>query len=135
MQDRHEQLEEIARAAFDAVISVEEWLGSAGTREGATDALRRLEIKLMAAGFQPPIGKNLNFRGSILDDLERMGLRYDCRDQELRFFVPEETRCYASGPRLADFLAIFHDGLQKGSGSLPPTFGVERCGGERGGEP
>ena len=31
MQDRLEQLEEIARAAFDAVISVEEWFGSAGT--------------------------------------------------------------------------------------------------------
>jgi len=133
VQDRLEQLEEIARAAFDAVISVEEWFGSAGTREAATDALRRLEIKLMAAGFQPPMGKNLNFRRSILDDLEGMGLRYDCRDQELRFFLPDERRCYASGPRLADFLTVFRGSVQRGFGSRLLRSGVEHCERERGG--
>jgi len=114
MQTRLEELESVGRAAFDAVVALEEWLGGAGTRQAATDAWRRLEIKLMAAGFQPPIGKNLDFRGSILDDLERMGLRYDCRDDELRFFTPGEARCYASGPRLADFLAIARRGSEAG---------------------
>ena len=117
MQTRLEELESIGRAAFDAI---EDWLGAAGTRQAATDAWRRLEIKLLAVGFQPPIGKNLDFRGSILDDLERMGLRYDCRDDELHFFVPGEARCYASGPRLADFLAIARRGLDAGlAGRLP----------------
>jgi hypothetical protein len=120
MRTRIEELEGIARAAFDEVVSVEEWLGSAGTRQAAADALRRLETKLIATGFQVPIGKNLDFRGSILDDLERMGLRYDCRDDQLRFFVPSEARCYASEPRLADFLAVFRGSLQTGFGSYPP---------------
>jgi len=114
MQTRLGELENVGRAAFDAVVALEELLGGAGTRQAATDAWRRLEIKLMAAGFQPPIGKNLDFRGSILDDLERMGLRYDCRDDELHFFVPGEARCYASGPRLADFLAIARTRLRRG---------------------
>jgi hypothetical protein len=135
VQDRFEQLEELARAAFDAAISVEEWLGNAGTRQAATDALRRLEVKLMATGFEPPIGKNLDFRGSILDDLERMGLRYDCRDDALHFFVPGEARCYASGPRLADFLASFRDSPQTGFGSLAPSCVVGGSGRQTGGEP
>ena len=114
MQTRLEELESIARAAFDAIVGIEDWLGGAGTRQAATHAWRRPEIKLLAVGFQPPIGKNLDFRGSILDDLERMGLRYDCRDDQLRFFTPGEARCYASGPRLADFLAIARRGLEGG---------------------
>jgi len=132
MPTRLEELESIGRASFDAVVSVQEWLGSAGTRQAATDAWRRLEIKLLAAGFQPPVGKNLDFRGSILDDLERMGLRYDCRDDELHFFVPGEARCYASGPRLADFLAVARRGLEAGlAGSLPnPAIQVPGKGGE-----
>ena len=115
MQTRLEELESVGRAAFDAVVGVQEWLGSAGTRQAATDAWRRLEIKLIAAGFQPRIGKSLYFRGSILDDLERMGLRYDCRDDELHFFTPGEARCYASGPRLADFLGDRATPLRRGA--------------------
>ncbi len=114
MQTRLEELESIGRAAFDAVVGIEDWLGGAGTRQAATDAWRRLEISLMAAGFQPPTGKNLDFRGSILDDLERMGLRYDCRDDELHFFMPGEARCYASGPRLADFPDVRATRLRRG---------------------
>ena len=90
------------------MISVDEWLEIAGTREAATDALRRVEIQLMAARFQPPIGTNLDFRGSILDELERMGLRYDCRDDKRTSFIADEACCNSGGPRLADFLAIFH---------------------------
>lgn len=128
MQTKRDELEGIAGAAFDLVVAVEEWLGSAGTREAATDALRRLEIKLIAAGFEAPIGKNLDFRRSILDDLERMGLRYDCRDQELHFFEADEARCYASGPRLADFLAIVRGRLQTGFASDRPGPGFGRSG-------
>jgi len=32
MQTRLEELESIGRAAFDAVVALENWLGSAGTR-------------------------------------------------------------------------------------------------------
>jgi hypothetical protein len=135
VQDRLEQLEAIARAAFDAVISVDEWLGSAGTRAAAADALRRLEIKLRAAGFEAPVGKNLDFRGAILDDLERIGLRYDCRDDSLHFFVLGEARCYASGPRLADFLATLGDSLQTDLSWQQPKSQVKRSGRERGGKP
>ena len=132
MQTRLEELESIGRAAFDAVVALEEWQGGAGTRQAATDAWRRLEIKLTAAGFQTPIGKNLDIRGSILDDLERMGLRYDCRDDELHFFTPGEARCYASGRRLADFLTIARRGLDAGlAGRLPnPANPVPAEGGE-----
>lgn len=76
--------------------------------------MRRLEIKLIAAGFERPAGRSLNFRGAILDDLEGMGLRYDCRDDQLHFFVPGEPGCYASGPKLAGFLAIFRGCMQTG---------------------
>lgn len=107
MQNRLEQVETLGRPAFDALVSIADWQGSASTRQAATDAIRRLEVKLIAAGFEPPTGRNLQFRGAILDELQQMGLRYDCRDDELRFFVPGEPRCYASGPKLADVLAMF----------------------------
>lgn len=116
-QGRLAQLETIAQAAFDACVSVEDWLGSAGSRQAAEDALRRLGIKLMAAGFERPTGRNLDFRRAILDDLEGMGLRYDCRDDQLRFYIRDEPGCYASGPRLADFLAIFRAYMQTGFGT------------------
>ena len=48
MQTRLGELESVGRAAFDAVVALEEWLGGAGRRQAATDAWRRLEIKLMA---------------------------------------------------------------------------------------
>jgi hypothetical protein len=35
-----------------------------------------------------------------------MGLHYDCRDGELRFFLAAELRRDASGPRLADSLTM-----------------------------
>lgn len=34
IQGRLARLETIARAAFDACVSVEDWLGSAGSRQG-----------------------------------------------------------------------------------------------------
>lgn len=80
MQNRLEQLETLARAAFDALVSIEDWQGSASTRQAATDALRRPEVKLIAAGFERPTRSNLKFRGAILDDLERMALRCECRN-------------------------------------------------------
>lgn len=113
---KRDELEGIARAAFDLMAGVGEWLGSAGTREAATDALRRLEINLTAARLALPIARNLDFGRSILDNLERMELRYDCRDQELHLFVADEAVCYACGPQLADFLAILRGSVEKGVG-------------------
>ncbi len=57
-----------------------------------------------------------------------MGLRYDCRDDELRFFMAGEPRCYASGPRLADFLAVFRQNLETGFPSCRPDPGAEEPG-------
>ena len=127
MQNRLDQLENLARAAFDALVSVDDWLGSASTRQAATDALRRLEVKLIAAGFERPTRSNLKFRGAILDDLERMGLLYDCRDGDLRFFLPGERRCYGSGPRLADSLAVFGGSLQTGFPTSRPEPDIGEC--------
>ena len=125
MQNRLEQLETLARAAFDALVSIEDWQGSASTRQAVTDALRRLDVKLIAAGFERPTRSNLKFRGAILDDLERMGLRYDCRDGELRFFLPGELRCNASGPRLADSLTMSRASLQSGFTTCRPEPDIE----------
>ena len=82
-------------------------------RDSAIDAFRRPEINLIAARLAPPIARNLDFGRSILDNPERMELRYDCRDQELHLFVADEAGCYACGPQLADLLAILRGSVEK----------------------
>lgn len=63
LQNRPEQLETLARAAFDALVSIEDWLGSASTRQAATDTLRRLEVKLIAAGVRAASAKQSQIPG------------------------------------------------------------------------
>jgi hypothetical protein len=76
----------------------------------------------MAAGFRVPIGKNLDLRGSILDDLEGMMLRYDCRDGLLRFF-PQSSAAVCKR-----VLALPFRGLRLGSlrAGLEPSRGERK---------
>jgi hypothetical protein len=114
---KSDELEGIARVGFDLVVAVEKWLGTRRHSGIATDALHRLEAKLIAPGFERLTGRNLDFQRSILDDLERTGLRYERRDQELHSLLASEARCYASGLRLTDLMAIPRGSVEKKFGT------------------
>jgi hypothetical protein len=75
-QLHHEALEKVAACAVEAIAQVEEWLGSASTRQAAEESLYRLRRALQRAGYEIPNGC-LEYRGAILRAMEHAGIGMD----------------------------------------------------------
>lgn len=86
--------------------TVDEWLGSASTRQAAMDALWRMRRALEAAGYptNESIRDNISWRGSVLESMERAGIGRGS-DNEIRFrLLVDPPWAQASGPRLAEYV-------------------------------
>ena len=81
-------LRELAGITADTVRTVENWLGNAGTREGAMDALWRLARILQSLGYELPI-ENLRWRGQLSRALEEAGLGLGS-DDAIRLRRPDD---------------------------------------------
>lgn len=66
-------LRELAGITADTLRTVENWLGSAGTREAAMDSLWRLTRIVQSLGYELPV-ENLRWRGQLVRALEDAGL-------------------------------------------------------------
>lgn len=66
-------LREITGITADTLQTVDNWLGQAGTREGAMDSLWRLRRILEAAGYKMPT-ENLKWRGQLVRAMEEAGI-------------------------------------------------------------
>lgn len=66
-------LRELAAMTADTLRTVENWLGSAGTRESAMDSLWRLARHVQGLGYDLPV-ENLTWRGQLVRALEEAGL-------------------------------------------------------------
>ena len=64
------------QVAADTMQVINEWLGSASTREAAYDSMWRLDRTLRQAGF-PPKREPLEWRGLVLAALEKEGFGAD----------------------------------------------------------
>jgi hypothetical protein len=81
-------LRELAGITADALTTIDNWLGSAGTREAAMDALWRLARILQGMGYELP-HDNLRWRGQLARALEEAGLGIGS-DGALRVRRPED---------------------------------------------
>jgi hypothetical protein len=81
-------LRELAGIAADTLTTIDNWLGSAGTRESAMDALWRLTRILQGMGYQLPHG-NLRWRGQLVRAVEEAGFGLGS-DGALRVRQPED---------------------------------------------
>jgi len=96
-------LREIAGITAQTLRTIENWLGHAGTRESAMDALWRLARILEAAGYKIPT-EGLEWRGQIVRAMEEAGIAMG-EDGALRVRQPEEKNWQAAtGPLLKDLL-------------------------------
>jgi hypothetical protein len=66
-------LRELAAITADTLRTIENWLGNAGTREGAMDSLWRLARVVQGFGYELPV-ENLTWRGQLVRALEEAGL-------------------------------------------------------------
>lgn len=97
-------LRELAGIAAETLKAVDNWLGHAGTREAAMDALWRLTRILERAGFPTPL-EHLAWRGQLIRAMEEAGLGIG-EDGAMR--VRQAGDKYwepASGPLIADVLS------------------------------
>ncbi len=96
-------LREIAGITAQTLRTIENWLGHAGTRESAMDALWRLARILEAAGHKIPT-EGLEWRGQIMRAMEEAGIAMG-EDGALRVRQPEEKNWQAAaGPLVKDIL-------------------------------
>jgi hypothetical protein len=91
----------------ETLISIDNWLGHAGTREAAHDALWRLRRLLWGLGLNPVDSFNspaLSWRGSLIEALERSGFR-GSEDGDIRRILPDQPGWeLAKGETLAEAL-------------------------------
>ncbi len=98
-----QSLREIAGITAQTLRTIENWLGHAGTRESAMDALWRLARILEAAGHKIPI-EGLQWRGQIVRAMEEAGIAMG-EDGALRVRQLEEKNWQpATGPLVKDIL-------------------------------
>lgn len=84
---RIEQLEKICEIANFTLSVIDEWLGMASTRQAADDSIWRLHRALQQAGWDYKWRGNLEWRGSILKELNDAG------------FFPNSPNGYQDGAR------------------------------------
>jgi hypothetical protein len=70
---RNKQLEDVCCVANQAYSCVDEWWGSASTKQAARDSMWRLGRALRQAGYDTDYRDNIDWRGSILKELNDSG--------------------------------------------------------------
>jgi hypothetical protein len=83
-----QMLRELAGITADTIVAIENWLGSAGTRESAMDSIWRLTRILQSFGYRLPL-ENLKWRGQMVRALEESGLGMGS-DGTIRVRMPED---------------------------------------------
>lgn len=73
---QQEALLKVCDCAVEAIAQIEEWLGSASTRQAAEESIYRLRRALQRAGYEMKNGC-LEYRGSILRAMEHAGIGMD----------------------------------------------------------
>jgi hypothetical protein len=98
-----QMLRELAGITADTLVTVENWLGSAGTREGAMDSLWRLARILKGMGYALPLD-NLQWRGQLARALDDAGLGLGS-DNTIRIRQPQDRYWgAATGPAVKTIL-------------------------------
>lgn len=91
-------------SAIDAHVCVTEWLGHASTQQAAYDSMHRFRRILWGLGLNP-VGSTLDWRGSLIEALERAGFRAS-EDGDIRRVLPGQKGYeFAKGQTLAGFVA------------------------------
>ena len=81
-------LREVAGITAETLRTIDNWLGSASTREAAMEALWRLRRILEALGYTMPL-EHLAWRGQIIRAMEEAGLGLGA-DGAIRFRQPQD---------------------------------------------
>jgi hypothetical protein len=98
-------IREALEACAHALMAVDDWLGSASTRQYALDALWLARRRLEAAGVDFPRDVGLGWRGSVFRALEKCGLGWTGYEDEIRFRLAGQPNwAAAAGPALHGFL-------------------------------
>jgi hypothetical protein len=104
-------LRRLASIAQDAATQFSDWIGSASTRNATTDSMYRLARALDAAGYPYNSHRCLDWRGSVLHELNDAGFFFS-EEKEAFVFDPdaEKARPYrnhgnAVGPTLKEIAA------------------------------
>lgn len=84
-------LRRLASIARDAATQFSDWIGQASTRNAAVDSMYRLSRALTHAGFPYNGDASLNWRGSILDELNAAGFFF-CEEKEAFVFDPDAEK-------------------------------------------
>jgi hypothetical protein len=66
-------LRQLAGITAQTILTIDNWLGHAGTREAAMDSLWRLMRILEAAGYKRPL-EHLEWRGQLIRAMEEAGI-------------------------------------------------------------
>lgn len=109
LEKENETLRGICQTARDTLGEIDDWLGSASTRQAAMDSLWRLQRRLQQAGFTYNWRNALDWRHVTLKELNDAGFfnsadffRYDpTADKE----QPYRVYGNAEGPTLKEFVA------------------------------
>ncbi len=126
-ETRRKNLETLAQVAAETLTAIDDWLGSASTREAAEDSIRRLWRALQAVGFDGHVRDNLGWRGSLLRAMDRAAIGHG-EDDEIRLRTARDLPWMrATGPRVKDLLA----GVSELSGGIEGEEMCLRCGREQ----
>jgi hypothetical protein len=94
----------------ETLVTVDNWLGHAGTQNAANDALWRLRRLLWGLGLNPVdtlSSSALEWRGSLIEALERSGFRAS-EDGDIRRILPGQPNWeLAKGETLAEIMQRF----------------------------
>lgn len=102
--------DEIVKDALEkcahAFTAINDWLGSASTRQYAMDAVWRAEKALNAAGVPVVMRTDSeHWRGSVFRALEKCGLGWTGYEDDIRFRLAGQPNwSTAAGPKLEPFL-------------------------------
>jgi hypothetical protein len=121
LHQRVVELEQICQVANDALSCIEEWQGMASTKQAAYDSLWRLHRALQSAGWEYNWKDNLDWRGSILKELNDAGFypnsddaySADCRfvyDPDAPKSKPARVFGNAVGPTIEEIVLLWKIG-------------------------
>lgn len=120
-------LRHLASIAQDAATQFEDWIGSASTRNATIDSMYRLSRALAKAGYPSNSTRCLNWRGSLLRELNDAGFFF-CEEKEAFVFDPEarkgppyRTHGNAVGPTLKEVAVEL---LERRAGDIESPAGV-----------
>jgi hypothetical protein len=136
------QLRNLCDVANSAYSTVDEWLGQASTYQAAKDALWRMGRALRQAGYETDHKNNLDWRGSILKELNDAGFYPSTNDPyhatapdfvydpDAPKAIPARVFGNAKGPTIIDILAEvaqLRGALEKAERTLADIEAMSTC--------